>query len=277
VTGRDDRNGNGFGSGRGFDPGRDEDFVQGVLGRTSGSACGRCLDLLPALNDGALADLDRQLAQAHLENCTGCRAVAVTLGWLTPLLPDMAEIDPGDAFTRSVLDATTRRKAWEEAGPAGAAGLMDRLGRWWERQILKPQFAVQAAYAATLVLVLLTAVPGAPLRDAPGRALAVIQAGPIELPVVARASSWVDGRTNVLAGAVRAEAAGQWESFAAGWDRRAARTRDARAELSRSVGAMTDRIGAGESGAANSEFFAALRAAGGIWKNWWVDDEDVEP
>ena len=177
----------------------DEKFVQGVLGRTTGSACGRCLDLLPDLTDGALEDLDRQLVQGHLEHCTGCRAVAVTLGWITPLLPGMAEIDPGEAFTSAVLDATTRRKAWDEAGPTGAAGLVDRLGRWWERQILKPQFTFQAAYVATVILVLLTAVPGAPLKGAPGKALEVIQAGPQAAPVLGpamvQASDWQDSRT----------------------------------------------------------------------------------
>lgn len=260
---------------------RDEAFVQGVLGRTSGSACGRCETLLPDLTDGALDDLDRRLVQGHLEHCAGCRALAVALGWLTPLLPDMAEIDPGEDFTTAVLDATTRRKAWEEAGPEGAAGLMDRLGRWWERQILKPQFTFQAAYVATVVLVLLTAVPGAPLKGAPGKALEVIQAGPQAAPVVgpamAAASSWLGARTDDALGSARGGIGERWNRIEGDLDARADRTAADRRVIGQRLGSMFDRLGRGELGEAGTDFYAALRAGSGFWKNWWDDNEDVGP
>jgi len=261
--------------------GRDDKFVQGVLGRTTGPACGRCLDLLPDLTDGALEDLDRQLAQAHLEHCTGCRAVAVTLGWLTPVLPGMAEIDPGEAFTSAVLDSTTRRKAWEEAGPGGAAGLMDRLGRWWERQILKPQFAAQMAYAATIVLVLLATVPGSPLRGAPGRALEVIQAGPQATPLLGpamvTASDWLGGRADIALGSLRADTGQRWDRLENDFDARADRTMDDRRIIRQSLGSMFDRLGDRELGEAGTDFYAALKAGNAFWKNWWDSNEDEGP
>ena len=77
---------------------RDEDLIRNVLERTSGSPCERAAGLLPDLTDGALEDLDRQLVQAHLEHCPGCRALAVTLGWLDPLLPKMA-LEPSEPFS----------------------------------------------------------------------------------------------------------------------------------------------------------------------------------
>lgn len=260
---------------------RDEAFVQGVLGRTTGSACGRCLDLLPDLTDGALEDLDRQLVQGHLEHCGDCRAVAVTLGWLTQLLPGMAEIDPGEAFTAAVLDATTRRKTREEAGPAGAAGLMDRLGRWWERQILKPQFTFQVAYVATVVLVLLTVLPGAPLKGAPGRALEVIQAGPQASPILGpamvSASDWLGGRTDSALDSLRAGAGRRWDSLEDDLEARAGRTADDRRVIRKSLGAMFDHLGERELGEAGTEFYAALKAGIHFWKHWWDLNEDEGP
>jgi len=276
VSGRDDRNGRGFG---GPDRDRDEAFVRGVLGRTTGPACGRCLDRLPDLVDGKLEAVDRQLVQAHLEHCAGCRAVGVTLGWLTPLLPAMAEIDPGEDFTAAVLDATARRRIRESAGPAGAAGLMDRLGRWWGRRILEPHFAVQTAYAATIVLVLLTALPGAPLKGAPGKALEVIQAGPAALPGVGpgmvRATRWVEVRADRLVGGLHADADARWDRLVADWTARRTRTDEDRTELDRRLRAAAVRLGDGEVGEAGTELFAALGAGRSFWRNWWEEEADV--
>ena len=58
-----------------------DDFVGGVLGRTTGGACGRAVEQLADLMDDQLQGLDRQLVQAHLEHCTDCRQLAVTMGW----------------------------------------------------------------------------------------------------------------------------------------------------------------------------------------------------
>ena len=207
--------------------------------------------------------------------------MAVTLGWITPLLPGMAEIDPGEKFTSAVLDATTRRKAWEEAGPTGAAGLVDRLGRWWERQILKPQFTFQAAYVATVILVLLTAVPGAPLKGAPGKALEVIQAGPQAAPVLGpamvQASDWLDGRTEGALSTLRTGVSDRWDRMENDFDARADRTATDRGVIGQSLGSMFDRLGDGDLGEAGTDFYAALKAGSLFWKHWWDDNEDVGP
>jgi preprotein translocase subunit Sec61beta len=268
VTGRDDTNSRD----------RDENFVQNVLGQTSGSACGRCGDLLPDLVEGRLEDLDRQLTQAHLEHCTACRAVAVTLGWLTPLLPAMVELDPGEAFTSRVLDATSRRRRVIEAGPTGAAGLMDRLGRWWEEQVLKPDFAVQAAYAATIILVLLATVPGSPLKGAPGKALEAVQAGPEGLPIMGPAlletSTWVDNRADGAVTTLRAGLVSRWDRAESGLTERAERTQKSRTAIRTHLAGMFDHLGNRDIGEAGTEFYAALKAGNTAWTIWWDEDED---
>lgn len=270
MTGRDRNEGRG----------RDEKFVRDVLARTSGSACERACRQLPDLVDGALQGLDRQLVQSHLGHCPGCRRVAVVLGWLTPELPAMAEIDPGPDFTAAVLARTTgyRRAAAAVARPGGAAGLMDRLGRWWEKRILSPAFPVQAAYAATVLLVLLTAVPGAPLKGVPGKALETVQAGPSALPVFgpafAGAAGWLDARAAGIRDGIADDLGDRWRKTETSLTLRSDRSQ---AEWTRCRGHFDqtiDMVREGQLGQATYELFGACKAGVRAWKEWWNDDED---
>ncbi len=168
---------------------QNEKFVRGVLSRTSGSPCQRACEQLPDLAGGNLVDLDRQLVQAHLEHCPGCRSVAVVLGWMQPMLPEMAELDPGPDFTRRVISRTTGavhplERAARQGETVGPLALVDRLGRWWQKQLFRPRFAMEVAYVATVLLVLLTSAPGAPLAGKAHRTGEMIQAGPRALPFV---------------------------------------------------------------------------------------------
>ncbi|MFT7700113.1 MAG: putative anti-sigma-YlaC factor YlaD, partial [Candidatus Krumholzibacteriia bacterium] len=86
-------------------------FVDGVLSRTTGQACERALGQLDDLMENRLQSFDRQLVQGHLEHCEGCRSVAVTVGWLQPLLPDMAEVKVSPDFLSGVLARTSRVEA----------------------------------------------------------------------------------------------------------------------------------------------------------------------
>jgi len=272
----------GTGSGnRNDDRERNESFVRDVLNRTSGSACDRACEQLSDLMDGSLEGMDRQLVQAHLEHCDPCRTVAVTLGWLEPLLPQMAEIDPGPAFTARVLERTTGRDRLEDpatAVPGGAAGLMDRVGRWWDRQILRPGFAAQVAYAATVILVLLTAIPGAPFQDAPGKALQFVQAGPavptVIKPALDQASGWVEGQTSGVVTAARTGVNRRWQNTESSLDQRGDRTAPGRQELKVHVKEMISHVGDGKLGEASYEFLAVLQAGSRIWNDWWNDNDD---
>lgn len=261
---------------------RDERFVQDVLARTSGSPCEKAHTMLPELVDGELESMDRQLVQAHLEHCTGCRSLAVTLGWVGPELHGLAEIDPGPAFTDSVLARTSRKPEMvlrNDTAPSGLAGVMDRVGRWWEKQILKPDFPVQAAYAATVILVLLFAVPWSPFKEVPGKALAVVQARPAEVPLIGgtlqSASNWVDSGTSRVAGTVRGGLSTRWQAVESSLDYRAGRTQASRTDLQNHLDGMVDRFRAGETGPAGYEFLEALKASQQVWIEWWnIQDDD---
>ncbi|MCB1184093.1 zf-HC2 domain-containing protein [bacterium] len=267
-------------------PFRDHDadaFVDGVLGRTSGKACGRALDQLDALLDGELHGLDRRLVQAHLEHCPGCSSVAVTLGWLGPALPAMAVLDPGPAFTARVLDRTVRARVSRSAPahPGGLAGLMDRVGRWWEEQILRPAFATQVAYVATVLVVLATATPWSPLRGAPGRALEIVSAGPREVPVVGPAlvgaGEWLETGAASVTGAGRARAEARRGSLVRAWEERRERSAPAREELKTHLETAATRARAGALSEAGYEVLAAARSGRTAWTTWWHASDEHGP
>jgi hypothetical protein len=269
------------GGGNQDDRTRNEDFVRDVLSRTSGSGCDRACEQLTDLMDGTLAGMDRELVQAHLEHCDPCRSVAVTFGWLEPLLPQMAEIDPGPAFTARVVKETTRRESYRKpahADPSGPAGLMDRVGRWWESQILRPMFAAQVAYVATVVLVLIAVVPGSPFRQVPGKALEVVQAGPTSAPVIGpaldSASGWVGTRTESSVTAARSSLERRVRQTGASLNERSERTAAGRLNLKTHMTEMFSKTGDGKLGEAGYEFLEALKAGQLIWKDWWKDNDE---
>jgi hypothetical protein len=171
------------------------DLTEAVLARTSGSACGRAGDLLAAFADGAPDLGDAQLLHAHLDRCPACRALAATLAWLTPELRGMAGVAPDSAFLADVLTATARLRASAAARARRQARFAGRVeavagvaGVWWRRQLERPRFALEFAYVATMILLALCATPVSPLRSAPQKALAVVEASPAG---VATVSAWI--------------------------------------------------------------------------------------
>jgi predicted anti-sigma-YlaC factor YlaD len=135
------------------DAGRLTDLPAGVVARTGGTACARARALLGAAFDEPLAALDGALVAGHLETCAACRAVASAMDEAAAALPGLAEIDPGPAFTARVLAATSRRRA--------GGRVVDRWRAAWAALVGRPRFALEAAYALTLVLIL---VGGNPLK-----------------------------------------------------------------------------------------------------------------
>lgn len=123
----------------------------GVAARTGGRPCERARDLAGRAVDDPLAAMDRALVDGHLAVCADCREFVLTLEAVVATLPELAELDPGPVFTARVLAATSQR-------PARA-----RDFAWWQRQwdalVRRPRFAIEAAYALTLCLVLVTGNP----------------------------------------------------------------------------------------------------------------------
>lgn len=202
------------------------DLTDAVLALTTGPACGRAGALLAALPDGAPALGDAQLLQAHLEHCPACRALADTLAWLSPELRAMAEVEPDTTFAADVLAATAgllaRRRHAHESGAARRVAIARRAREaerlwarleawqvgalaWWRRQLRRPQFAFEFAYVATMLLIAVFATPISPLRHAPQKALAVVQASPAGFATLAR------DLYTVLPGDVRAAGDAAWQ------------------------------------------------------------------
>ena len=132
--------------------------------------------------DEELVGTDRELLTAHLDSCEGCRALAAAIRQLGIELPLLAELRPDPGFVEAVLAATLPVRV--------------RLRRWWAavwpRWVRRPRFASEAAFVATMVLVLVFATPGSPLEAVPTRALALARTDPaarlearLEAPVAA--------------------------------------------------------------------------------------------
>ncbi|HOX27105.1 MAG TPA: anti-sigma factor [Candidatus Krumholzibacteria bacterium] len=158
----------------------DPDLTRRILDRTSGRACGRSEVLLGARWDGELDRLDAELLAGHLAHCAACRELATILERLQPMLPSLAEREPGPSFTARVLDQTSRRRPraarrtsrlvarLEDLAIRLQAGLRQAWGR--------PRFALEAAWTAAALVSLLVWSPLAP-EAASRRADAIVQAG----------------------------------------------------------------------------------------------------
>ncbi len=250
---------------------RREDLVRGILDRTTGPVCHRCLEMLPRLARGGLTGLDRTLVQSHLEHCRDCRTVAVVLGWLQGELPTMATIEPGEEFTAAVLARTARLPSRAAAAGrlTGSAQLMDRVGRWWERQLRRPLFVWQAAYVLTVVLVLLTALPGAPLRGMPERIRTSVQAAYVEVPLTGQVLQAADRQAATLAGTVVNSTWGRLHGELVACQ---VSTTEARGNLRHHLARLWNDIHRGRSGRAVLQLVEVGRDLKQIWRRWWRPD-----
>jgi len=115
-----------------------------ILARTSGSACPRLHDQACAHVDGELNILHEELIQQHLEHCPACRDLIAALQLVQEVLPTFSRLEPGPAFTRQILKATSQREA--------------KLP-WWQRLLQRPRVGLELAYAGTLAGVLVLQVP----------------------------------------------------------------------------------------------------------------------
>ena len=253
---------------------RNNDFVRNVLSRTSGSPCDRACEQLPGLMDGKLGGMDRQLVQAHLEHCDGCRSVAVVLGWMQPMFTDMAQLDPGPAFTKAVVLRTSGAvhplaRAARRGETVGPLGIVDRLGSWWQRQIFRPRFALEFAYVATVILVLLTAVPGAPLKQEARNAQEMMQAGPMAMPLVGPILNHGQDQLDEISLTARHRAGGQWDQIIEDWDARLNRSDEAaRAAINHLD--LAWRLGrTGQLSQAGFQLMAAGQDTRQAWNQWW--------
>jgi anti-sigma factor RsiW len=191
-----------------------DDLVDMVLARTSGSPCSQAERLLCDWLDGEIAGADRELVGGHLDSCDRCRSLAAAMVRLEVELPALVELRPEPGFVDAVLAATLPVRV--------------RLRRWWAavwpQWVERPRFASEAAFVATMVLVLVFATPGSPLEAVPTKALDLARTDPrveLELPVAALeerfatqvkeplSSRYADGEAEIRAWAEAVEAKGR--------------------------------------------------------------------
>ncbi len=160
----------------------DADLTRRILDRTSGRACDRAEDLLGGRWDADVEDVDQHLLQGHVDGCPACRELETILDRLQPLLPGLAEREPGPAFTARVL---ARTSVVQPVPSLPAAGRLDRLARILENRLRgawnRPRFALEAAWTAAALTALLVWSPLAP-SAAPDQATGAVRAGASAAP-----------------------------------------------------------------------------------------------
>ena len=130
----------------------DNTLVDEVLRLTSGPACTELDELLSGYARETLEPGERDLVKGHLDNCPGCSAIALTLGEIGELLPELAAADPGNGFAYRVLGATSMH------GSRGS--FRERVLEQLRMAFLRPRFSWEAAYLGCLILFGLFALAG---------------------------------------------------------------------------------------------------------------------
>lgn len=253
----------------------EQDLTGAILAATSGPACGRARELLGDLVEGSLPATDSQLVRAHLEHCPECAALSITLTWLLPQLHEMAELTPDDGFTADVMLATIggagTRRSWRE-----------RLVTWWQEQLVRPRFSWEAAYVGTLLLVLLFGTPVSPLKDAPPKALEIVQASPaglisgLEQPATAagnQLAGWgrtgwgaSGGKIGRLAGTISADLAARRQRAAGSLE-----------ELRQHGEASREALFAGDLIMMLHHLGEMPQDIGQCWQDWWQSNGQASP
>jgi hypothetical protein len=161
-----------------------EGLTLSILNCTSGGpVCPRVESSLWEFVDGAQSSEESQLIALHLDHCAGCGAMAADLAAIQAVLPEMAEIDPGETFTREVVRITSGKRAYRPDLPT-------RLEGWWNRMVQRPRFALEAAYVCTVLLIFALS-PFLPFREL---ALQTIPSKALYPSAKYIASIWMDAK-----------------------------------------------------------------------------------
>jgi hypothetical protein len=147
----------------GFD---DDLVVRPVLAATTGRTCGQVEWVLAG--DPRASEVELEWARDHAAHCEHCARFEAWMAALPELLPTLAERDPGPDFTAEVLLATLPGPS---LGSVFVRRVRDHVDRWQRR----PEFAQELSFVLTLALLVVTFLPGSPLRDVPRQALSVVQ------------------------------------------------------------------------------------------------------
>jgi anti-sigma factor RsiW len=145
------------GRGESLSAGDDAALTASILARTAGEACGSVRERLCNLLDGDLAPFDRELVEGHLDRCAPCRALAQALDRVELVLPAFVEMKPPASFVDGVLAGTSRRPA--------SPTLAESVAPWLAKAAERPRFALEVAYACTLIMLLVLGDPVKAYRE----------------------------------------------------------------------------------------------------------------
>jgi len=144
------------------------DLVAGIMEATGGTACEQAQMLLAA-GDRA----EDVVLRLHVDACEGCAAVERVLDQVRVELPLLAWMDPGDGFAADVLAATAANAA---PRPSPRSGWWSRAAETWELLARRPRIAMEGAYAAAAIAVLVLGFPAQSIAELPTRAFHSVRA-----------------------------------------------------------------------------------------------------
>ncbi|MCX6544659.1 MAG: hypothetical protein NTV05_09625 [Acidobacteria bacterium] len=157
-------------------------MTSAVLARTTGSACQRALTLIGGQPDSPIDNQTTTLIEGHLEQCAACQAVAQTLAETRAVLATLAEIEPAADFATGVVAATSGRRAVSRGVPwvwlverwAWVETCREWAGSTWERVLARPRLSLEAAYLATVLLVIVVGNPALVANAIGGRTNGIV-------------------------------------------------------------------------------------------------------
>jgi anti-sigma factor RsiW len=184
----------------------DDDVLDRVLSRTSGSSCRRAEALLPALVDDELDAASRAIVSSHVEYCANCARLAAALQEAREVLPALAEVEPPLGFTARVLAHTSH-------APRRSA-----VAQWWLRVLARPRASVELAYVGAVLIVVLVGNPVIAFRGAEEHARRLVGSVPMdriagELPAKQAAVGFVASAFGAVmdeVGAIGQELSNRW-------------------------------------------------------------------
>lgn len=133
-----------------------EHFTQQVLDALQLDACRQAQALLDEHAHNLLPSLHAELVRQHLENCSECRALHSAIVVLNARLPALQSLRVPQGFTASVMNRTVQQEVTRrrEQKPR-------RLAAW----LMRPRFALESAYAMTVIVMLFSGLTGVSATD----------------------------------------------------------------------------------------------------------------
>lgn len=128
-----------------------EHFTQQVLDTLQLDACRQAQALLDEHAHNLLPSLHAELIRQHLENCSDCRALHTAIVMLNARLPALQSLRVPQGFTASVMQRTVLQEVTRRH---------EQKPRRFVAWLMRPRFALESAYAMTVIVMLFSDLTG---------------------------------------------------------------------------------------------------------------------